>query len=209
MIGVTKIIKKVFVPHFKFRNLLKKPQNVGGLKKRAACKLGKLVDEQLFQISKGKLQEDQQIPETTALLQHLTNLDLSIFQSQVYVSCPKLHLCAYIDLILKNNTTQELIVAEIKTGCHYRLCCTKDGFIKYQEKDITDCMLHQHQLQALLGKTLFESQSKTPISSCLIYVNKTEIIQFNEKDFAVTLTPEAFESIQMLISKKRKRKSKK
>lgn len=208
MLGITKIIKKIFVPSFKFKNLQKVPKNVGGLKKRAACRRGKLIDTQLSQYLLIKNQ-NKFCQETNLIIEKLKELNLVLIKTQFYVTDDDLKLCTFIDLIAFDIKNQQEMIIEIKRGCHYRLCATQDGQMKFQNPGTTDCLQNQHQLQALLGKMLYQKKfQEIKTSCCLIYVDEKECQYIPEADFNVTITSESLTTIKNLkITKKRKRKS--
>lgn len=207
MIGLTKLIKKVFVPDYKFKNLEKVAKNPGGLKKRAACRQGKLIDKQLTQ-TVSKIPNTILCKQTTLVLNKLKELNFTLTKSQVYVVNESLKLCTFIDLVALDETTQQEVIIEIKSGCHYRLCSTKNGFMKFQKEPTTNCLQNQHQLQALFGKYLYDKQFKTTTTCCLIYVNETQCDYIPLSQFHVEISNEAIETIRNLNHKKRKKDKK-
>lgn len=200
MIGVTKIIKRVFVPGFKFKELQRMPRNVGGLKKRAARKRGQKVDDELGQFAKGQIKTFCQ--ETQLIVQKLTEMNIELKSSQVYVSNDD--MCAFIDLVGFDTVNKRDVVLEIKRGFNYRECCTKNGLMKFQQSsDVTDCLRNQHEMQALLGHYLYNQ----PDATCgLVYVDEKSCEFIAKQDFRTSITPEALEAIHQFAKKKQNKR---
>lgn len=207
MVGITEVIKKKFAPTYKYKKLISVPKNPGGLKKRAAQRRGKRLDLEIFNISKDKLQR-KPCAETKNLLNKLKEMDLEIVESQKYVALN--HLNTYIDLIVKDKSNK-LYICEIKRGCHYRLCSTKDGKLKYQSKNLSDCPLYQHQMQTLIGRWLYQTSQKTsePIGVLLFYIDESNIEVFTEEQFMATLTQEGCQVLMDMSNNQKTRKIKK
>ena len=93
-------------------------------------------------------------------------MNLSILYSQLYLCSTSLNLHTFVDLVLFNEDTKETIIVEVKRGCHYRTCSTPNGFMQYQPSPISDCMQHQHEIQALLAKLLYDYQYNTQSNVC-------------------------------------------
>jgi hypothetical protein len=204
MIGVTKLIKKIFVPHFKFKNLRKMPRNIGGYTKRKARQQGKRVDKELSEfLAHGT--NPRFCAETKHVIEKLAEKNLRLVNTQVYISNSDLNMCVYIDLIAVDQSGTFVII-EIKRGFQYRLCSTKNGFLKFHSPGVTDCFQNQHQLQSLLGKILFEHKHHLQCTCCLIYVNEACCDYIPESDFKAQINNDALETIKnMKTCKKRKR----
>jgi len=205
MKGITTVIKKVFVPHFKFKKLRNVPKNVGGLRKRAACRRGKLLDKELSEFAKTGL-SDLFCVETHLVIEKLTALNLKVIDTQVYVCDTELKICAYIDVLAIDQSSGQHIIIETKRGCHYRLCSTKNGVLKFHGEMVTDCMQHQHQLQALLGKMLYEKTQSVSCVCCLMYVDNTNCVNIPEEHFKVQVSQQALDAIRTFTIKKKHRK---
>ncbi len=206
MLGITKIIKKTFVPHFKFKNLQNVPKNVGGLKKRAACTRGKLIDRELNQFVVNGQVQSSFCTETNLILNKLNELKLKPILSQHHISNANLKMCTFIDLVAICETSCQTMIIEIKRGCHYKLCSTQNGSLRFHDPIITDCMQHQHELQALLSKMLYEIKYEEKCECCLIYVDELKCEYIPENKFAAQISKEALDAItNTKIIKKRKR----
>ena len=203
MRGITKAIKTTFAPHWKFKQLQHVPRNVGGLRKRAACRRGKLLDRELSQFALTG-PDASFCAETQLVIAKLNELRLTLTHTQVYVSDADWKLCTHIDLLAVDQTTGQHVVIETKRGCHYRRCSTKSGSLKFHDAHVTDCLENQHQLQALLGKMLFERTHATHSTCCLIYVNEEKCECISEPDFKVQVSPTALQAIKTFKPRTRK-----
>ncbi len=206
MLGITKLIRKTFAPHFKFKNLQKVPRNVGGLKKKAACRRGKLLDRQLsdFALNGAKASFCK---ETKLVIEKLEELNLEISKTQHYVSNSELKMCTFIDLVAFKKDSHMPVIIEVKRGCHYKHCSTLNGVLRFHDSTVNDSLLHQHQLQALLGKLLYEKQNPEVSCDCyLLYVDENTCEHIQQNSFNVQICAEALNAIKNVkITKKRKR----
>ena len=143
MFGVTKVIKKTFAPQFAFKKLRKIPRNVGGLRKSAACRRGKRIEKELSDFAaNGGTNMLKYCQETQLVIAKLDELHLQLLETQVYVANQSLNMCTFIDLLTFNSATQTFVIVEIKRGCHYRRCSTKNGTLRFHAPDVTDCLLN-------------------------------------------------------------------
>ncbi len=182
--GVHKTIKCLFAPNFNYKNLKHKPLNKGGLPLRAAKRRGKLIDKQLLHTSK------RPVSEVKTLLTKFKELNLEIIHKQYTVANEQTRLATPIDLIVKHKTTNKIYLVEIKYGCHYRNCFIGD--LKYQDKKTNDCLLHQHQLQILIGRWLYGQEN---IGVLLIYLDGTDVLVYEEDQFEAKLLPEGIAAL--------------
>ncbi len=183
--GVHKTIKCLFAPCYDFKKLTNKPQNTGGLKLKLAKRRGKLIDKQLSSIKPCK-----PIQEVLILKNKFIELGLEIIHSQYVVANEETRLATPIDLIVKHKETDQIYLVEIKYGCHYRSCFVGD--LKFQTKSINDCLLHQHQLQILIGRWLY---NKSNIGVLLIYLDSDQINIYTEDQFEAKLTSEGIKAL--------------
>ncbi len=209
MFGVTKILKKVFAPDYNFKHLIKLPKNKGGLKKKKARLKGKRIDYELTSFVKtlnGQIQEDCKFcEETDTIIKKCNEKNIQLLKSQVYTLSLHHKLCTFIDLVGINTITQKIQLIEVKYGSHYRKCCTLNGFLKFQATPISNCLLHQHQIQILLSQFLYNLQHHVTTDCHLVYVNGTEIDWIVHNQFDAKLLPEALQCIQNLNHKKKKK----
>jgi hypothetical protein len=199
MPGITKLIPQVFCPGFKFKNLVKKPLNPGGLKKRAAKKRGNRLDNELANNITNKT-----CKETKLIRQCLEEMKLEIESTQVLAQ--EQNVKTFVDLIVKHKETNKRYIVELKRGCEYRRCGTKDGKLLYQTQNniLTNALLYQHQLQVLIGRWLYKHEHDYGV--LLIYVNDTKVELFQESDMEAKLLDCGKKAILAAATKKQKRK---
>ena len=193
--GLTKVIKKHFVPSFKYKNMVGRDilLNKSTLSYAKARTRGKQVDAALTQYcTTGKQASD--LPEVHAIVRTLTNRNLELIATQYAVAWPQARLGTQLDLVAKHKETGRIVVIEIKTGCHYRRCSTKQGTIIHlgcPEKRVTDAPLHQHQLQVQLGRFLLGKTLNRPekdFDLLLIYADMNGAVEaFSQKDIIIPL----------------------
>jgi hypothetical protein len=91
-----------------------------------------------------------------------------------------------------------LLLVEVKSGCHYRRCCTKNGTLRFIRPAVSDSPLHQHQLQALIGKDLFlrtyphwkNEEGERSVEAAVVYVAASGDIELiPEPEFKVKYSP--------------------
>lgn len=184
MVGVTKRIRKVFAPTWQFKRLTI-PKHVGGMKKSAAKRRGKRIDREMDAITKDTPIK-RTCRETKALLKFFESRNVTLCHSQYKVSL-KL-LSTFLDLVVID-PDGKLYVVEIKRGCHYRHI--DNGHLNHHT-NVTNCLLHQHQLQAMIGRWLYETQEQVKNVGCiLIYVENDDIEVYDEDQFVVELNESA------------------
>jgi hypothetical protein len=97
-------------------------------------------------------------------------------------------IATMIDLVLYDETQEEIIIVEIKSGCEYRNLSTGSK-LKHLKENVTDAPVHQHQLQVVLGKELFRRtypECKKQVRALLVYVSKEgDLDVIEEEDFQV------------------------
>jgi hypothetical protein len=175
-VGITKLIRKVFAPTWRYKALKNKPRNVGGLKKRAACRRGKRIDRELAGNVRGKA-----LPETQRIQNWLHANDYKILNTQVLAK--KHGLLTYLDLLVSDPQGRRIII-EVKRGCKYKAC--SNGSLLYQrEPGLPNCLFFQHQLQVLISRWLFDETAHV----ALIYVDDESLEVYYEDDFCAALTP--------------------
>jgi hypothetical protein len=93
-----------------------------------------------------------------------------------------------IDLVLFDETLDEIIIVEIKSGCEYRNVSTGSK-LQHLKEDVTDAPVHQHQLQVLLGKELFRRtylECTKRVRALLVYVSKEgDLDVIDEEEFRI------------------------
>lgn len=192
--GITKLIKTTFAPTWKYKKLLHLPKNVGGLKKRAAKTRGNRIDAEL-----ASGQTVKTCLETRTIRDHLTSMNMQIVKCQVSVK--NANLMTFIDMLVRDNTGK-MFVVEVKRGAHYKKCCTQAGTLCFQRKTLSDCLLYQHQLQALIGRWLANEETNWGVM--LIYVTDDTINIYRETDFEAELLQSGKDAIVKAATRKRK-----
>jgi hypothetical protein len=143
--------------------------------------------------------------EAKTVLHELNAQGYKILASQHHVCDKSLQLFTHIDLLLEHKDGKR-VVAEVKTGCLYRRCSTPQGKFLYQpDSSLGDCPLHQHQMQALLGRHLYLCTHPEFKDSCgvlLLYVDDhgSELLH----DFNVVLTQEGLDAIRSRAARKKR-----
>ena len=204
--GITKLINSVFAPSWKYKLLKNIPKNVGGLKKRAAKNRGKKIDSELIAFHISNKITNKMTLETKLILETFKKMNLIILDTQVMAK--NNNLKTFIDLIVQDTLTLKKYVVEIKRGCAYRECTTKNGILLHQNKStISNCLLHQHQLQALIGRWLLKSQSESDYGLFLIYVDEQDILVYDETMFVANLTEAGENAMIKAAQVKSKRKA--
>jgi hypothetical protein len=108
--------------------------------------------------------------------------------SQLVVAWREGRIATMIDLVLYDENQEEIIIVEIKSGCEYRNLSTGSK-LKYLKENVTDAPIHQHQLQVLLGKELFQRtypDCKKKVRALLVYISKEgDLDVIEEEDFQI------------------------
>ncbi len=207
--GIHKTIQNVFAPSFHFERLLDKPKNVGGLSFKAAKKKGKQIDREL----NNNHSSTKKCSEVKSLLAELQKREFEIVGTQVTVSDESTRLATLIDMIVIQTKTNRKFIVEIKYSCLYRYCSTFQGSLKFQDSFLNDCLFHQHQLQALIGRWLYQQTfpKESDLGALLIYINTDSTIEiFDEDYFAVRMTSNTIQALRdnaSLTNKQLKRKA--
>ena len=186
--GVSKVIKHVFARTYKHAKITNRPKpNVGGLKLRQACSRGKSVDSGLTKFYTHGTRS--RLVEVNTLIKVFESLGLECVETQSVVAWPEARLATQLDLLMFNKTTKRLVVVEVKCGSVARRCATATGTLLTMPQ-INDCLLHQHQLQTLLGRYLlaktYPKVIENNVEMLLVYVQpdgSTEV--FKNVDFTV------------------------
>lgn len=211
--GVTKVIGRYFFPTYVYRHLTNKPPNSGGLSYQQSRIRGNVIDRQLGQccLSSPGSYNTKFLPEVDVFLVECATRGLDLVQTQLVVGSSHWRLATKVDVVLRVRATGAIILVEIKYGCQYRRCATKTGFMRHHRPRINDCKLHQHQLQALLHRTLFlctfPAQNPSTTHCALVYLAGESCEWIDETMFAVTTVPELIlqRTATNLVSRRRKR----
>ena len=192
--GIHKTIKCLFAPSYDYKKLTKIPKNKGGLSFQKAKRKGKLIDSQISGFFAGT--NTKPCKEVLLLLFELSLKNLEIIGTQVTVADETSRLATPIDLVVIDKETLKITVVEIKYGCNYRHCFTIDGALKYQKTNLNDCLFHQHQLQILIGKWMYQKETKQEVNALLIYINGNDSIDFFTEDkFEAELNQEGINAL--------------
>ena len=189
--GVTKVVKKVFAPGFRFKKL-KRGQYVPGLPKRQAIRRGHAIDRVLHQWASGLSIGRSRIREPKTVIQTFEALGWVPVQSQLTVAWPEARIATKIDLVLYDPENNKVIVVEMKSGCGYRR--NSHGTLRHIVPKVSNAPLHSHQLQAAIGKELlartYSEWARGDIECVLVYVSPDcEVEMIRESDFTVVYTP--------------------
>ena len=168
-VGITKVIRKLYVPNFKYSKLLNRVIVKGGMRRRAAILRGKLLDKELGDFF-GPHHIPCKLKESNGISSWLINNGYTFLHSQFPVRCTHLKIQTKIDLIMcKNN---KVVLVEVKSGSASRNC-KSFPLTLIRGSNIDDCLLHQHQLQCIMSKHMY-LQTKRPsddIDLILMYVD--------------------------------------
>jgi len=167
-----------------------------------------LIDKQITRwVSKPSVLPRRSCKETAHIIKYLQEAAYRPIHAQFIVGSAPLRIGTKIDLICTNDQN-DIVLVEIKRGCHYRKATTGNKMIGFEKW--TDSCYHQHQLQCLMNMYLFqETIPKTSrVSSLLLYVNDSNVSDaICSSDFEYTsLTSDAKAILQDTIHITRKRK---
>ena len=188
--GVTKTIRRIFASSYRFSQLRRrrKSQEHVGLPRRQAKRRGQAIDRTLAQWVNGQSLTRTRIQEPAVLLKVFAKHGWTPIGSQVVVAWPAARLATCIDLVLYDAQAERVVVVEIKSGCLYRR--ESHGHLAHVHPKVTNAPLHQHQLQAVLGKELlvrtYPQWNRSQVECVLLYVTHelaTELVR--EGDFGV------------------------
>ena len=186
--GLSKVVRKVFAPNYKFSRLRGRPRAVSSLTFRAARRRGLCVDRALGRWADGSAVRTSRLVEVKTLLALFAARQYRPLSSQTLVSWPAARLGTKLDLVLLDTTTNRTVVVEVKTGCHYRHCAVATLI---GTKDVSDCALHQHQLQAQMGAWMFCRgwQQAVTADAMLVYVDaQGRCDVYDQSQFAPVVT---------------------
>jgi hypothetical protein len=125
--GLTKVIKTVFFPGYKYGKL-RGPRLKGTLKFKSARRRGKTIDHQLGQCVGKQVKTPPRVTsETKLLLDFIKARDYYIETSQQAVGFAPWRLSTSLDLVLRpisvgGSNEDHRVVVEVKRGCLYRRC---------------------------------------------------------------------------------------
>jgi hypothetical protein len=190
--GVTTVIQKLFASSYRYGKLQQRHKCQRGLHRRRAVRRGHIVDKVLCRWVNGQHLRCR-VVEPKALINQFELLRWKPVASQLVVAWSNARIATKIDLVLYDENQQKLLIVEIKSGCHYRRCSTKNGTLNFIRPVVSDAPIHQHQLQALLGKELFlqtyPQWRDRLIESVLVYVSATSDVELiTEEEFEVHYT---------------------
>ena len=198
--GVTTVIKKIFAPSYKYCRLPRRDSRkvCTGLPFRKARRRGILVDSILEKWALGHKTRCR-ILEPRAIIRLFESRHWSPLASQLVVGWREGRIATMIDLVLHDENMDQVLIVEIKTGCEYRNVSTGSCLTNLGSTTITDSPLHQHQLQALLGKELFRRtypNCTKNVQSILVYVSKDGLLEvLEEKQFTVVYSEHISQAI--------------
>lgn len=187
--GVTTVIKKLFASSYTYQKLTMKHMCSRGLRQKQAKRRGQLIDTVV-----GKWVNGHRIKcrtqEPTALIHYFERNHWKPVSSQLVVAYPTARLATKIDVVLYDTVHDTLLIVEVKSGYHYRKCSTLNGTLKFVRPIVSNCPLHQHQLQALLGKWLFletyPQWTNRKVEAVVVYVSSDgECEVYMERYFTV------------------------
>jgi hypothetical protein len=184
--GVTKVIKRIFAPDFKYTKLKRGHCSVGLPKKRAQRR-GHAIDRVIHQWACGLSIKRSRVKEPIALINTFVSHGWTPVISQLVVAWPEARLATKIDLVLYDTLRNKIIVVEIKSGCGYRR--KSHGMLRHIIPRVSNAPIHQDELQVLLGRELFARTytkwSRDDIECVLVYVSpecEVELLQENMFD---------------------------
>tara|TARA_B110000046_G_C12995362_1_gene399796 strand:+ start:751 stop:1431 length:681 start_codon:yes stop_codon:yes gene_type:complete len=186
--GVTRIIRRLFVPDYRFGKL-KRLRPSSGLPKRQAKRRGHGIDRALMQWSAGQSIGRCRIQEPRALITAFTDHGWVPAGAQVVVAWPAARIATRLDLVLYDSARHKVIVVEIKSGCLYRR--ESHARMRHVRPVVSNAPLHQHQLQTVLGRELFlrtyTHWDPGDVECLLVYVTPDCTVEMiHGRDFAVT-----------------------
>jgi hypothetical protein len=189
--GVTKVVKNVFAPDFRFSKL-RRGKWSPGLPKKQAIRRGHAIDRVLHQWVYGLPFNRSRLKEPKLVIQTFNALGWVPVHSQLAVAWPEARLATKIDLVLMDTSRNKLIVVEMKSGCGYRR--VSHGMLRHIVPKVSNAPIHQHQLQVLMGKELlarnYERWSRADIECVLFYITADcEVELIREDEFEVIYSP--------------------
>jgi hypothetical protein len=184
--GVTTTIRKVFAPSYAFSKL-KRGKYTRGLKKRDAIRRGHAIDHTLQCWSDGRYSKRFRLVEPKAIIKYFEQRCWNPLASQLVVAWPSGRIATKLDLVLHDTERDQILIVEIKSGCGYRTL--SNDVMRHIRPNVSNSALHQHQLQTLLGKYLFQKtypDCTLHVRSILLYVALDgDIDMIQESDFGI------------------------
>ena len=189
MRGLLPILKKSFYPSWRFKKAIFGPKLVKSGRSSSKNR-GRKFDRAVTTVVNTKLPIESLIHSRhpmrrkypllfSKFLPFLKENDLEFVSTQQRVESPEHNLFTMVDLLTKKETTNELVVFEIKTGFqnyHHKYVTAMCHPYAY----LTDSAFNQHQLQlsftvAMVEKTLGQTVDK----------RLSSIVQFTENDMFI------------------------
>ena len=200
--GVTKVIRSVFAPTYRFKPL-PRAQCSGGLRLRAAKRRGHAIDAALARWVAVPTTYKSALHEPAALIRLFRASGWVPVAAQLVVAWPAARLATRIDLVLYDPSRAVLLVVEIKSGCEHRRIA--HGTLKHLRPALSNAPLYQHQLQALLGKELlihtYPKWTPSSVEAVLVYVTATGQVELiREADFGLQYSP-ALETVLLYTAR--------
>ena len=189
--GLTTVIRAVFAPTYRFKKLCR-TTCPGGLRLRAAKRRGRAIDEALARWVQTPTTYRSTLNEPDVLIRLFTGHGWLPVDAQLVVAWPDARLATRIDLVLYDPGRNMLVVVEMKSGCAYRRVA--HGTLHNVVPITSNAPLHQHQLQALLGKELllqtYPKWTRSAVEAVVVYVTTAYQVELvREPDFGVVYSP--------------------
>jgi hypothetical protein len=210
--GLTKVIKTVFFPDYKY-DKLRGPREHGTLKFKSARSRGKTIDRQLSKCVGHQLTKLQPraTNETKLILDFIKSKGYYIETAQQPVGFAPWRLATSLDLVLRPLNPDETnedhrVVVEVKRGCLYRRCSVPGVMSQRLEPNVAVSPLHMHQLQAVIGTELLRrTDPSLPVQSMLLYVEtELEAIEDFAVKFSATTETVLLATAQLCAGRKQK-----
>ena len=129
-----------------------------------------MVDAQISKWVKGE--RFRHLKEVDAIIDFCDANGYVPVSSQQHVQDSSLRLKTACDLVVQKDN--RLTMIEVKTNCLSKKCEPKKiQYMKHMSPQVSDCIFHQHQLQAVLSRYLLARTyniQETDIDMCLLYV---------------------------------------
>jgi len=206
--GLTKVIKQVFSARYSYRAVVR--NDAARHTHGSSIKYGKAVDRELT-----RWVRFGEVPNKThagKIVEYFEANDLVAVGAQYTVAWPDARLATQLDLVLRDERTQRLVVVEIKTGSVNRHIGTGKDLVGHP--GVSNCLLHQHQLQVALGRFLLArtcGTSEADYDTLLLYANTDATIDVYRDTRIPGVTSEKVQSLllstaQDRTTRKRKKK---
>ena len=184
MRGLTKILPRMFAPRYRWQKVRRSAAYCSGPRRRRCARShGTKVDQSLrrwVDADPAKLQ-----PDAALLVQEFEQRGWVPLASQLPVWKSSWKLWTKVDLVLQDSRTDEILSVEVKTGCRYRHLGVH--VLRHVTPQVSDCLLHQHQLQSLLACDMLRETypRASPCSAVLVYVDGTTVDVYRQEQFSV------------------------